>query len=156
MAQLSINVQRVNGKRANADGELLDEYDRTRLEWKEPGFVYCFIDASDRGLGGSLRSGWRICDAKRDFIDRGCPPEILERMPVQANGQIRMHDVVLAKMPAVNKARINQQRAERRRTKRRSYIDSVHVEADKVASAMKQKNVNLPEGGLVFEERASL
>jgi hypothetical protein len=153
MAQLSINVQRVNGKRANASGEFLDEFDRTKLEWQEPGTVYCYIDASDRGLGTSLRHGWRICDVDRDFRKLGCPEDVITRMPVQANGQIRMHDVVLAKMPGALKSRIHRERVDRRNTKRRGYLDSVRVEADKVGSALRSKNIRLPDGGLLFEPR---
>lgn len=149
MGSIKIQVDRVQGRRANGDGEFFNDFEALDLPWKERGFTYCWIDKHPRSLGKSRIRGWQICDLQRDFLDKGCPEESVALLPSQSDGTITFHDVVLAKMPiSLYQKRISARRelADQRKRARKDVVNSA---ADQLHSAMRRQGKNVPEGGVV-------
>lgn len=151
MGEIAIHVNRVHGKRANAAGEFLDPFTPMDLPWKEPGMVYCHIDSDSRVAPVRRREGWVVCNLQRDFLDAGCPSELIPPEWSSPDGTIRFGQLVLAKMPAAKRSAMLRRRVEKRMAKRRAVEESVYSAGERAAHPAVQRGI-LPRGtNLVFD-----
>jgi hypothetical protein len=149
MAEKTLHVTRVGGKLSNRRGDFLDEFESLELRWKQPGWVYCWLDTSQRSLPLRKQWGWQICHNQRDFLDLGCPED---RVPgtVNAAGEIVQGDVILGKMPAELYDRRVKYRREKRQHRRQGYFEAVYSEGEKVAAQARSRGYLGKNENIVF------
>lgn len=144
MAQLRIHATRQDGQLPNVRGDLNNEFAPLSMGWREPGMAYCWLDADKRSLPSRLRLGWKVCNAKEDFLDRGCPPDKLPGYTAPT-GEVQFGGLILGKMPAERLSAIRVATEDKIRNRYRGYVNAALDAGEQIArsvgSAAKGRNL---------------
>lgn len=135
-----INLTHIKGSPVRGS-DAYDEFSASQLAWKEAGMVYRWLDRVAKVVFERKRQGWLICDLRRDFIDKGCPEELLPSSDVTGS-EIIFGESILAKMPiALYEKRYKRNILEKVVRKRESNIEKVRAEGERTAHELRSRGV---------------
>lgn len=146
MAKITITA--VGGKRVKSGADAYDEFAAANVPWKEPGFVYRWLDREPRVIFERKRQGWKICDLVRDFKAKGCPDHLMPVTDVTGT-EIIFGESILAKMPiSLYEKRYRANVLEKVKSRREGLKEVARAAGDDAARELAKRGVTV-KGDLV-------
>jgi hypothetical protein len=148
MAELEINVTRIDGK-ALAGRHAYDEFSPMSLAWQAPGTIYRWLDRHPQVLAERKRQGWKICNVTDDFVNRGCPSDLLPASDVPT-GEIIFGESILGQMPlTVANQRYKRNIIDKAAERTRGRAEIALAEGERTARELRARGVTVRGGNVV-------
>ena len=148
MAELEISVTKIKGEAARG-AKAYDEFSPMSLQWQQPGMIYRWLDRHPQVLPERKRQGWKICSMRADFVEKGCPEDLLPGSDSPTD-QIIFGECILAQMPiGLYNQRYNRNIVTKATERRRANAELALSEGEKVARELKARGISVKGGNVV-------